>query len=254
MVEVSFWTFLIVCPLCFLGGFVDSIAGGGGLITLPAFLAVGLPSHTAIGTNKIQSTLGTLVSTIRYFKQGYVDIKIAIACGIMAVFGSINGANLVLIVEDWTLKIVLIILIPITAFFVLWNKGIQKSRKEYSQLKTGIIASIIAFVIGTYDGFYGPGTGTFLILLLTIIGHMSLENANGISKAANLSSNIAAAVVFLINGVPLIVLGLCSSIFNAVGNFFGSRLFINKGIKVVKPIMVVVLILLFAKVVYDMFF
>lgn len=128
----------------------------------------------------------------------------------------------------------------------------SKKRKEFGFVKTVIIASAIAFVIGTYDGFYGPGTGTFLILLLTIVGHMSLENANGISKAANLASNVAAAVVFLINGVPLIVLGLTAGLFNAVGNFFGSKLFINKGIKVVKPIMIVVLILLFAKVLFDM--
>ncbi|MDO5427146.1 MAG: TSUP family transporter [Coriobacteriia bacterium] len=243
----------MICPLCFLGGFVDSIAGGGGLITLPAFLAVGLPSHIAIGTNKIQSTLGTLVSTIRYFRQGYVDLKIGIACAVMAIIGSAIGSNLVLIVDDWTLKIVLIILLPITAFFVLWNKGMSKKRKEYGFTKTIIIAAVVAFFIGTYDGFYGPGTGTFLILLLTIIGHMSLENANGISKAANLASNIAAAVVFLINGVPLIVLGLTAGLFNAAGNFFGSKLFIDKGIKVVKPIMIVVLILLFAKVLFDMF-
>ena len=83
-----------------MGGFVDSIAGGGGLITLPAFLAVGLPSHIAIGTNKIQSTLGTLVSTIRYFRQGYVDLKIAIACAVMAITGSAIGSNLVLFVDD----------------------------------------------------------------------------------------------------------------------------------------------------------
>lgn len=236
-----------------LGGFVDSIAGGGGLITIPAFLAVGLPSHIAIGTNKIQSTLGTLVSTIRYFRQGYVDLKIAIACAIMAILGSCIGSNLVLFVDDWTLKIVLIILLPITAIFVLWNKGMSKKRKEYGFAKTVIIASVISFFIGTYDGFYGPGTGTFLILLLTIIGHMSLENANGISKTANLASNIAAAVVFLINGVPLIALGFTAGLFNAAGNFFGSKLFINKGIKIVKPIMIVVLILLFAKVVFDMF-
>ena len=129
----------------------------------------------------------------------------------------------------------------------------SKKRKEFGLVKTMIIASAIAFVIGTYDGFYGPGTGTFLILLLTIVGHMSLENANGISKAANLASNVAAAVVFLINGVPLIALGLTAGLFNAGGNFFGSKLFINKGIKVVKPIMIVVLILLFAKVLSDMF-
>lgn len=129
----------------------------------------------------------------------------------------------------------------------------SKKRKAYGTVKTLIIAAVVSFIIGTYDGFYGPGTGTFLILLLTIVGHMSLENANGISKAANLASNVSATVVFLIKGVPLIALGLTAGLFNAAGNFFGSRLFIDKGIKVVKPIMIVVLILLFGKVLFDMF-
>ena len=100
MVEVSFVTFLIVCPLCFLGGFVDSIAGGGGLITLPAFLVAGLPSHIAIGTNKISSTLGVTISTIRYFRQGFVNLKIAIVCALFGFSGSVIGSNLVLFVDS----------------------------------------------------------------------------------------------------------------------------------------------------------
>lgn len=117
-----------------------------------------------------------------------------------------------------------------------------------------IIASLIAFIIGAYDGFYGPGAGTFLIILLTVLAHMKLENANGISKAINLSSNVGAVVIFLSNGVVVIALGLIAGLFNALGCFIGTKMFIDKGIKVVKPIMIIVLLLLFAKVAYDMFF
>ncbi|MCQ2752608.1 MAG: TSUP family transporter [Coriobacteriales bacterium] len=240
--------------MCFLAGFVDSIAGGGGIISLPAFFAVGLPSHIAIGTNKIQSTIGTIVSASRYFIQGYVNIKLAIPCAILAIAGSAIGSNLVLIVEDWILKILLIVLLPIVAFFVLRNKGVEKKREEFSFVKTLVIACICAFFIGVYDGFYGPGTGTFLILLFTIVGHMTLENANGLAKATNLASNVGGAVVFLINGVPLIALAVTAGLFNSVGTLIGTKMFINKGVKVVKPIMIVVLILLFAKVLYDTFF
>lgn len=253
MEYLSIWTFLIVCPLCFLGGFIDSIAGGGGLITIPAFLVAGLPTHIALGTNKLQSFIGTTVSVVRYFRQGFVDLKIGLVCALLAVIGSAIGTNLVLYVDGWTLKIILIILLPITAIFVLWNKGMQKKRNELSFVKTLAIASVIAFFIGAYDGFYGPGTGTFLILLYTIIAHMSIEKANGISKVTNLASNVAATVVFLINGVPIIVLGIIAGVFNAVGCFVGTKIFIDKGIKVIKPVMIVVLILLFGKVLFDMF-
>ena len=227
MVEVSFWTFLIICPLCFLAGFVDSIAGGGGIISLPAFFVVGLPSHIAIATNKIQSTIGTIVSALRYFLQGFVNVKIAIPCAILAIAGSAIGSNLVLIVDDWILKILLIILLPFIAIFVLRNKGVEKKRKEFGFVKTLLVACICAFFIGIYDGFYGPGTGTFLILLLTIVGHMTLENANGIAKATNLASNVGGAIVFLINGVPLLALGITAGFFNAMGTFFGTKMFIN---------------------------
>lgn len=253
MFELSIWTFVIVCPLVFIGGFVDSIAGGGGLITLPTYLAAGLPSHMAISTNKLSSTIGTTVATVRYFKKGFVNIKIAIISVILALIGSSIGSSLVMLVDDGVLKIVLIVLLPITSVFVLVNKGLKKERESFSLLKTIVISGIIAFFIGAYDGFYGPGTGTILLILLTFFAHMTLESANGTAKCINFASNIAATVIFLIQGQPLLILGLVAGAFNAAGNFFGSKLFIDKGIKIVKPMMIVVLILLFAKVIYDLF-
>lgn len=252
MFELSIWTFLIVCPLVFIGGFIDSIAGGGGLITLPTYLVTGMPSHMAISTNKLSSTIGTTVATFRYFRQGFINIKIGIVCAILAIIGSSIGSSLILLIDDSVLKILLIVLLPITAILVLGNKGFKKEREPFSFRKTLIISSIIAFFVGAYDGFYGPGTGTFLLILLTFFAHMSLQNSNGISKCINFSSNVAATVVFLIQGQPIIILGLVAGVFNAIGNYFGSKIFIDKGIKIVKPVMIIVLILLFAKIVYDL--
>ena len=251
--DVSFVTFLIVVPLVFIGGFVDSIAGGGGLITLPAYLAAGLPSHSAMATNKLSSTIGTSISVIKYAKEGFINFKIAIPCGVLAILGSAIGSNIALLIDDFVLKIVLLALLPVSAIFVLNSKGLIKERAAFSFKQTLIVSLIIAFVIGAYDGFYGPGTGTFLIILLSFFAHLGLNESNGVSKIINLSSNVAATVVFLCNGKVILLLGICAGIANALGNFLGSKFFISKGLKIVRPLMILVLILLAIKVIYDFF-
>ncbi len=248
----SFLTFLIVCPLVFLAGFVDSIAGGGGLISLPAYLISGLPAHNAIATNKLSSSMGTSVSAFRYARQGYMPWKQALCCAAFAILGSQAGAKLSLIMDDGVLKIVMLVLIPVTAVFVLASKSLSSEEKEpLAPISTLLIAIVLATVIGAYDGFYGPGTGTFLILFLTVLARMKLTTANGIAKAINFSSNIAALTVFLINGKALIPLGLTAGIFSIAGNYLGSKAFVKKSTKIIKPIMLIVLTVFFCKVLIE---
>ena len=120
--------YLIVCPLVFLAGFVDSIAGGGGLISLPAFFFAGLPAHVAIGTNKLSSTLGTSVSTVRYFKQGFVPVKMAVCSSVAALCGSLIGANLSLLISESVIRHMMIVVLPVVAFYVLKNKDFGEIR------------------------------------------------------------------------------------------------------------------------------
>lgn len=251
--SVTWVTYLIVCPLVFLGGFVDSIAGGGGLITLPAYMVAGLPAHNALATNKFSAFLGTTIAGWNYIKAGFVDLNIAIVGVIFAIVGSAIGTNLALLIEASVLKIVILVLLPITAVFVLSNKGLSKKRIPYSVKKTSVLSSIIAFVIGAYDGFYGPGTGTFIIILLNIVAHLDINKANGNSKIINLASGFSAMVIFLINGKTFILLGLAGAVSQFIGSYIGSKLFIKKGLKIIRPIMIFVLILLLIKVLYDMF-
>ena len=119
--------YLIVCPLVFLAGFVDSIAGGGGLISLPAFFFAGLPAHVAIGTNKLSSTLGTSVSTVRYFKQGFVPVKMAVCSSVAALCGSLIGASLSLLISESVIRHMMIVVLPVVAFYVLKNKDFGES-------------------------------------------------------------------------------------------------------------------------------
>lgn len=159
-------TYLIVCPLVFLAGFVDAIAGGGGLISLPAYLLAGLPVHNVLATNKLSSATGTLVSTLRLIKNKHIDSGLIFGTVICALIGSALGARMALFLDDVIFKKVLIVVLPIVAFSVLRDKDFTiKIPKGFTRKKQYIIMNICSLAIGMFDGFYGPGTGTFLLLL-----------------------------------------------------------------------------------------
>lgn len=243
--DINLITFLIVCPLVFLAGVIDSIAGGGGLISLPAYLIAGIPPHYALGTNKLSSCIGTFASTARYIKNKSVNYRIGAVSVILALAGSFLGANLALMVSESVIKNLLLFVLPFTAFFVLKNKKTDDNRVPLSNKLTFLIACMASFVIAVYDGFYGPGTGTFLILCYTVFARMDIKTASGNTKIVNLSSNLAAVVTFLLHGKVIFLLGLTAAIFSIAGHYIGSGLVLKKGYKIVKPVMLLVLALLF---------
>jgi len=244
--------YLIILPMVFLAGFVDAIAGGGGLISLPAYMLAGLPAHNAIATNKLSSAMGTTVATIKYARSGYISWKY-VAVGIAFAFaGSALGARLVLMVSDHYFKILMLAALPFIAFYVLRGRAFDEEREPYSVSKTAVICAISAFVVGVYDGFYGPGTGTFLILLFTGAAHMAVTDANGACKAINLTTNVAALTVFLMSGKTIIVMGLIAGVFNIMGNYLGARCFVKNGAKFVRPVVIVVLVIFVIKLVTDL--
>lgn len=246
--------FLIVCPLVGIAGFVDSIAGGGGLISLPAYLISGLPVHTCIATNKLSSSMGTTVATAKYALSGYIDWQLAVFCAAASLAGAALGANIALLIPDSAFRILMLIILPLTALYVLRKKDLfsGENRRELSFLHSVLLSSAIAFALGMYDGFYGPGTGTFLILLLTRFAHMDLHRANGITKVINLSSNLSSLVVYLTSGQVLMVLGLSAGLFSILGNYLGSRCFTKKGAAIARPIILLVLVVFFTRTVLEM--
>ena len=246
--EIILTTFLIICPLVFLAGFIDSIAGGGGLISLPAYLLAGVPIHNALATNKLSSCLGTAVSTIRFCKNKYANLASAIPSVLCALVGSSIGAKLSLSVNEQLLEYLLLLVLPVTAYFVLKKKDrTEVSLKQLRRSLVIILCCIISFVIGMYDGFYGPGTGTFLILLYTGVCRMDIKTASGNTKLVNLSSNAAALATFLMNGQVIFFLGIVAALFGIAGNYAGSGLVMQKGNTVVRPAIILVLVLLFLK-------
>ena len=241
--------YLIVCPLVFLAGLIDSIAGGGGLISLPAYLIAGVPPHIALGTNKTSSSMGTVVSAAKLAKNGFVDRRTAVPVGLCAVAGAIVGATISLYVEDTVITHMMIVILPVVAFYVLRSRTLGESEKTGTLTGGRLIGAVcgIGLVMGIYDGFYGPGTGTFLLLLLTGLAHLDTRRAAGTTKVMNLSSNLAALATFLINGKVYYSLGLVSGLFCIAGHYIGSSLVVRGGRRVVRPMILVVLCILFGK-------
>lgn len=245
--------FLIVCPMVFLAGFVDAIAGGGGLISLPAYLLAGVPMHQAIATNKLSSATGTTISTIRYCRNTKVDWSIAGPAIVLSLIGSSIGAKLTMMMPESVLKVVLLVVLPVTAVFVFRkNALVEKQSGSVSHRRMLLITWIAALAIGCYDGFYGPGTGTFLLLVMVGLAKMDMMQAAANTKLINLASNISALVAFLIGGKIVLTLGLAASVFSIAGHYTGSSMVMKNGTKIVKPIILVVLVLLFLKVIFDL--
>lgn len=243
--------YLIVCPLVGLAGFVDAIAGGGGLISLPAYLIAGLPTQAALATNKMSACMGATIAAGKYAKSGFIPWKTAIPCVLFAMLGSNLGAQIVLLIDDYYFKRLMLVILPLTALYIYRNKVMAQERPALPFWQTAIIGSAVSFSIGIYDGFYGPGTGVFLILLLTSLAHYGLKEANGLCKAINWTTNVSSLAVFLMNGRVLLPLGLTAGLFSIAGSYLGARTFEKKGAQSVKPLMLVVVAIFFVKVLLE---
>ncbi|MGN0256474.1 MAG: TSUP family transporter [Chordicoccus sp.] len=245
--------FLLVCPFLFLAGFVDSIAGGGGLVSMPVYLLAGLPPHTAVATNKLSSTCGTALTTVRFVKHKLINLKLAVPSVLAAVAGSSLGARISLSMDERLLRNIIICVLPVAAFFVLNKKLFSGDGKKAAAVtrRTVTVSMISAFLIGVYDGLYGPGTGSFLIIAFTVFAHLTVEAANAQAKAINLTTNVTALVLFLISGKVLVPLGLAAAACNMAGNYVGSGLVMKKGGKVVRPLLLVVLAILFIRLIME---
>ena len=244
-------TLLIVCPLVFLGGFVDSIAGGGGLITLPGYLIAGVPPHLAIGTNKLSSAMGMCISTLRLWRGGFIDMRMAMVPVAAAFIGSLVGAAVALMVPASVFQIILLCCLPISAVVVMRKKTLEPEPEEMTMLRRWTLLGICAFICGTYDGFYGPGAGTFMLLAFSAVAKLGVRDAAGQMKIVNFSSGMAALATFAAAGEVNWILGLTAGIFGIAGHYIGSGLVMKNGSRIVRPIIGLVLVLLFAKVAWD---
>lgn len=254
MIQLSTLDYAIVLPFIFLAGLIDSIAGGGGLISLPAYVSSGLPPHFALGTNKFSSCFGTVFSTANYFRAKVIDVPVALVSAAFALLGSWLGTRTVLILPSDFLRYLLVILIPIIAVISLLNRNIGFHNHAHL-LRLGyrlVLGAFAGLLIGFYDGFFGPGTGTFLIMIYTILLHYDFVVANGNTKVVNLASNVAALITFAAAGRVYFPIAIPGALCGIAGNIIGSRLVIRRGNKLIRSIFILALVLLLGRIIYDL--
>lgn len=295
---------LLLSLLLFLAGFVDSIAGGGGLISLPAYLIVGLPPHQAIASNKFSAAIGTTASAFRFFRKGYMSRECLLYI-VLAMLGAQVGSRLAVHIPERLFQGIMLIVLPLVALFSFLSQHrrekLEQRQKEARQetlesealstlqstdaatssltaqkspdpaaLESSVaaeqnnpvqakisrrqllIASIGSLLIGCYDGLYGPGTGTFLLLLLSELAGYNISHAAGTTKAVNLASNIGSLLFFFSTDLIRYAYALPGAAFCMLGHTVGSALVVKKGRKIVQAIIFIVLLLLFIKVISDM--
>lgn len=243
---------VIVVLGVFLASLVDGVAGGGGIISVPVYLLAGLPAHLALGTNKLSSGVGTAVSAVRFVRRGFVDWGLAIPSIALGLLGAHLGTRLQLAVEERYLKWLLLIVLPLVALVVLRQKKLSEEPGEIAPERQRAIVWGASALVGVYDGFYGPGAGTFLLLIFCHLGKMGLRTAAGNVKLVNLSSIIGAVATSLMHGKVFLVLGLIGAVASVAGHFIGSGLAIKDGSKIVRPVILVVLALLGVKVISEL--
>jgi hypothetical protein len=246
--------FLIVLPAVFLAGLVDSIAGGGGLLSVPAYMAAGLPPHFVLGNNKFSSSFGTLFATLRYHQHGLIDVRVALLSAFFALAGSFLGSSAVLLLRPDFLRLLLVVMIPLVAILTMTNRslGRENHSQRQSRKRMYILAVLAGLLLGFYDGFFGPGMGMFLILFYTLALKYDFVTANANTKVVNLASNIAAVVTFIAHGKVIFALGIPAAFAGIAGNLLGARLVIKRGSRIIRPVFIFTLILLFGKVLYDL--
>ncbi|MBQ5812960.1 MAG: sulfite exporter TauE/SafE family protein [Clostridia bacterium] len=246
---------IIVCPLIGLAGFIDAIAGGGGLISLPAYLLSGLPAHTAHGTGKFSSACGLASASYKYLKEGTVRMSVALYSAIGCLAGAYIGTSLAIFLPEKTLRMVMLIAIPIVAVFLATKKdiGTNVSEVKLDKTKEAVLSAVIGLVVGIYDGLIGPGAGTFLILGFTSFLGIDLVMSSACAKVSNFASNITSVVLYALRGNILYHVAVPAALCSMLGSYMGAKQAVKGGSARVKKMMYVVLVLLFVKLAYDLF-
>ena len=251
--KISLINIVFLCLAGFFAAMVDSIAGGGGIISLPAYLLAGIPPHIALGTNKFSSTAGAFTSSRKFIKSGNVNFSIIKYLIPFTLLGSALGVNTVLKINQKYLSTVVLVLILFVGLYTLFSKniGLRDNLKPVTSYRL-FVGILIAFSLGFYDGFFGPGTGSFLIFGLINIFGFNFVRASGNAKVLNFISNFSALVMFGIRGQIYYLIGLPVAICMVAGAHVGTKLALRNGAKFIKPIFVAMSLAVAVKLLFQM--
>ncbi len=250
---MSILTIIILSGVSLVAGFIDSIAGGGGLLTIPAFILAGVPPQMALGTNKFQATLGTSVATINFFHKGKISIKIVLSGIVFALAGAFIGSRLIISFSPELAGRIIVFMLPIGMVATLFPRKNITGQRTLTNSDLFVKIPLICLIIGFYDGFFGPGTGSFLTILFYLFLHLNLTEANANAKVFNFISNLGALTAFLISSKVFFQIAIPMALTNMIGNYIGSHLAIKKGDKLIKFFLIIVLVILSITLIYKYF-
>ena len=242
---------LIIMALGFLAAFIDAVVGGGGLISIPTLLAVGLPPSIALGTNKLASVFGSMTSAFRFIRSGKVDLKLVGRLFVPVFILAMLGASLATFLPAQLLKPIVIVILTLVLLYTIFKKDWGDVRRVQSfTVKKAILITILLSLIGFYDGFLGGGTGSFMMFILLMFGFDFL-GAAGNAKVLNFASNLGPLILFMILGEVNYLYGLIMAASMIVGSYVGAMFAIKQGVGYVKVLFIVVTALLILKNAYD---
>lgn len=253
--DVAWWQVGLLTAVALVAGTVDAIAGGGGLLTLPVLLATGLPEHLALGTNKGQSVFGSFMATVRYWRGGMVDRRRARWTFPLGLGGSLLGASLLLALRPDALKPVVLVLLVMAAVLVTFRPKLEvraEAAPAPPRRQGQVAAAVAAFAIAAYDGFFGPGTGTFLIVAFALLLNDSLVQASASAKVVNFASNLAPVLLFAWRGTVVWEIALPMAAGQLAGGWLGAHLAVKGGDKVVRRAVLLVVAALVVKLSRDL--
>ncbi|MFE5794758.1 TSUP family transporter [Streptomyces sp. NPDC056503] len=258
MPEITLTTLVLLCLAALVAGWIDAVVGGGGLLLMPALL-IGLPNAAypyVTGTNKAVAIVGTTGAAITYVRKTKVPVWTAVRVGLAALAGSTAGALFTTAVDEEILRpLIIVVLVAVAAFVILKPSfGARPESEDRAPLTRARVATAIVLVgggIGFYDGLFGPGTGTFLVLALTAVLHLDLVTASATAKIVNVCTNAGALAMFAYQGTVYWQLAALMAAFNLTGGMVGARMALSKGSGFVRGVLLVVVLSMVAKLGWD---
>jgi len=244
----------ILAATFFFSGVIDAVCGGGGLLSMPMFLTIGFPAHMVTGTNQCSILFGAATSFARYMKAGFIHWPTAWLAGPLAIAGAFLGARLNLFLPERVLEIIMLALLPVITVVIL-KKPSFGTENHVDQLtgKQKLWSGLfIGLVIGAYQGFYGAGSGTFFLLGFALLCRLDLTTASGNTKFVALCANLSSAATFAFSGMVVWPAVLLATATNVAGSYIGAGLAMKKGAKVIRPMFLFVLALLFVRLAMTM--
>lgn len=251
-IDISLYTLFALIIVAFIAGCIDAIAGGGGMITIPALLMAGIPPLEALGTNKFQSSFGSFGASVHFYKRGHIELKKHLPFVVVVFCASMLGSLCVQSFESTFLRKCIPFLLIIFALYFLFAPKITQD--SHRALVGAFPLGIVLGTIGFYDGFFGPGTGSFFMLAFIVLGGFNILQSLAHAKLLNFATNLASVLIFAFSGKILWIVGLCMALGQFAGANLGSHLATFYGMRLIKPLVVIVSLCACANLLYKEYF